>query len=218
MKSDDTLTNAIQTLAPEEVAREQATDESGMYPRSRMMSTISPVVVRQDSAEGPVYQEALGYTFLINDPRFPGLVRMDSGRLVLTFSAVPGVRFEEPGTRKGLIIVSEDEGMSWSQPSWIPMQRCTPVNLGGNRLMLRGYLGGCDEDVCPHVLVFSNDGGQTWSEPEPMPTLPDGRPCWTDVALNPLVEGSTVTFILYANRHNAGEDEWKGITLLRMLQ
>jgi hypothetical protein len=62
--------------------------------------------------------------------------------------------------------------------------------------MLRGFLGEND-DSDPHCLCFSEDAGRTWSRPEPIPHLSDGRPNYTDLCLHPLVEGDTATFIFY---------------------
>ena len=62
--------------------------------------------------------------------------------------------------------------------------------------MLRGWLDWIDtaENFC---FWFSEDGGQTWSEPEKVPALPDGRAVNTDVAPNMLIEGDTVRFVFY---------------------
>ena len=49
MRPSDGFTNVIQTLPLTQVAREQATDATGMYPTSRVISAISPVVVSQES-------------------------------------------------------------------------------------------------------------------------------------------------------------------------
>ena len=177
-----------------EVARTLRTDEGGVLLDTCVISTISPVVVRQDDPAGPKYQEALGYTFPINTPAFPGLARMDNGKLVLTLSvaALPitytGSDLDAP--RHGVILFSDDDGMSWSQPRPIPVQRCTPINLGGSRLMLRE--GGS--------LLITEDYGKTWSAPVPIPALPDGRPMSTDVAMNGLVEGDTVSLIFYTQK------------------
>ena len=170
-------TNSIQTLPIDDVLKNHRTKE---HRTESPISLIAPVVVRQDDPGGPRYQEALGYTFLIEGAGFPGLVRMDDGKLVLTMPTRDGNR----------ILFSEDEGMSWSRPQPIPIGRCSPVNLGGTKLMLRG-------NACDEHLVFSDDAGRTWSDPEPIPHLPDGRECYTDVALNGLVEGETVTFIYH---------------------
>ena len=67
-------------------------------------------LVRRDSPEGSKYQEAHSYNFLLNSAKFPGLAQMDDGRLVLTLSA------ELSDGRHELILFSDDEGLSWSQP------------------------------------------------------------------------------------------------------
>ena len=209
----DSVTNRIQTLDAYDVERALQTHRSGLSPKSRVMSAVSPVVVRQDDSPGPRYQEALGYTFLVNSPKFPGLTRTDEGTLILTLSA--SLQLSEQGKREGMILLSQNDGESWSQPARIPTQRCTPVSLGKGALILRGYLGQGNDDRDVHALLFSHDDGTTWDDSEPIPPLPDGREHWTDVCLNPLVEGDDVTFVFYTKRHNVAEGEWKGVSLLR---
>lgn len=211
--NSDRLTNKIQTLDPLDVERELQTARTGLSPQSRIISSVAPVAVRRDDPAGARYQEALGYTFLVNSPKFPGLARTDDGTLVLTVSA--SLQLTEQGKREGRILFSTDDGKSWSQPARIPIQRCTPVSLGGDRLMFRGYLGQGNDDKDVHALLFSKDGGATWDDSEPIPPLPDGREYWTDTCLNPLVEGDDVTFGFYTKRHDVAKDEWNGVTLLR---
>jgi len=169
------MTNSIQSLPIDEVLRNHRTSK---HRTESPISLIAPVVVRQDDPDGPRYQEALGYTFLIERAGFPGLAQMDDGKLVLTMRTGDGMR----------ILFSEDEGMSWSRPRPIPIGRCSPVNLGGAKVMLRGQTNN---------LVISDDAGRTWSDPEPIPPLPGGAKYHTDLALNGLVEGDTVTFIFW---------------------
>ncbi len=77
--------------------------------------------------------------------------------------------------------------------------------------MLRGNAGN---------LLFSDDAGHTWSDPEPIPPLSGGLKTYTDLALNGLVEGDTVTFIFFTRvgdtkrdvsfirRYNVGSRTW----------
>ncbi len=192
------ITNSIQTLPIDEVLRNHRTTK---HRTESPISLIAPVVVRTDDPDGPRYQEALGYTFLIERAGFPGLAQMDDGKLVLTMRTQYGMR----------ILFSEDEGMSWSQPRPIPIGRCSPVNLGGAKLMLRGNEGN---------LVISDDAGRTWSDPEPIPPIPGGTEFYPDLALNGLVEGDTVTFIFctvdrekewwrsFIRRYNVASHTW----------
>lgn len=205
-------TNHIQTLPLERVVADQTTDESGRFFKDRVISTISSSVIRRDGPEGPDYQEALGYSFLVNNCKFPGLMRMDDGTLVLTLSAslkppdgaparpMPDASMhirDEALRDAGLILFSKDEGMSWTSPRRIHLQRCTPINLGGKKLMLRGYPLGRDDDSDKQSLSFSDDAGESFGPLIPVPNLTDGRPMYTDVSLNPLVENGKVTFLFY---------------------
>ncbi len=191
------MTNSIQTLPLEAVSRDQDTNEGGEFQPTRIISTVSPAVVREDSPIGPKYQEALGYRFLINFPKYPGLCKMDDGRLVLTLSAALNadanpVLGDEGRTE--LLVISADDGMSWTQPRRIPGYRTTPMNLGGDSLLLRGWTAESDASG-RFVFWFSDDAGTTWSEPEAIPNLPDGRRPGVDVAYHPLIEGDTARFL-----------------------
>ena len=205
LPNQDKLTNSVRTMSFDKVMEIETTDGYGYYDKSRVSTPVSPVVIRRNSPEGATYQEAVGYTFLPNVVAFPGLGRMDDGTLVLTLSAEKG-RVERE--REEFLLFSKDEGRSWTQPRWVPGYRLKPFNLGGKRLMLRGAfpLGDgnrlvlrnvfriANEDTSADCLRFSEDAGQTWGDPEPMPELPDGHPFYTDVAYTHLVEGNTITF------------------------
>lgn len=208
LHNEEKLTNHIRTLPFEQVLKEEATDESGLYLSSRVISPISPVVVRQDNPAGPQYQEALGYTFLINSVKFPGLTRMDDGRLVLTLNGAikPGFT-EDPSKREEVLLFSEDDGRSWSQPRRFPLDRSVPVNLGGKKMMAYG-----NHVKAGTAFLFSEDAGQTWSEPEPIRLkLPDGRKViLSDLSYHPLVEGNTATFVGYVSEPgNENDALWK---------
>ena len=179
----DRLTNsAMHTLSLEAVVADHKTGRDGNYIPTRVTSTVSPVVVRQNDPNGPKYQEGIGYSFLLNSPKYPGLCKMDDGTLVLTLTASlsgetvsrNGVTFVDENTRTDVMLFSRDNGMSWSQPQRIPGYRTTPMNLGGKRLMLRGWNSKIDVPES-YRFWFSEDGGETWSDEEPVAALPDER-------------------------------------------
>ena len=66
--------------------------------------------------------------------------------------------------------IKDAEGQSWSQPRPFHRgpERPEPINLGGQRRLLIP-----SDD--PDFTCRSQDGGHTWSEKTPFPTLPDGR-------------------------------------------
>jgi hypothetical protein len=104
------------------------------------------------------------------------------------------VTFVDEEARDDVLLRSPD-GLSWEQPQLIPGYRTTPMNLGGSRLMLRGWSSKIDipETFC---FWFSEDAGRTFSaEPESVPPLPDGREVITDVAPNMLIEGDEIYFM-----------------------
>jgi hypothetical protein len=196
----DQLSNTqMHTLPLDAVVNDHRTGADGNYLPERVISTISPVVVRQNDVAGPRYQEGLGYAFLLNAPKYPGLTQMDDGKLVLTLSAAlaGGPAYGNDEGRIELLLCSEDEGMSWGTPRRIPGYRTTPMNLGGKRLLLRGWDSFIDTEE-HYRFWFSDDGGVRWSAPEPVPPLPDGRGVNTDVAPSMLCEGDTIRFMFYA--------------------
>ena len=202
----DKLTNSVMHTLPLDAAvADHRTGMDGQQLPTRIISTVSPVVVRQNDPDGPKYQEALGYTFLLNSPKYPGLCRMDDGTLVLTLTAAlsgeivdgpDGVQFVDENTRTDVILHSKDQGASWSQPRRIPGYRTTPMNLGGRRLMMRGYTSKNDVPETYH-LWFSDDAGATWGAPERIPALPDGSDVITDVAMNFPREGDVMRFMFF---------------------
>lgn len=202
--NEDQLTNDLMhTLPLEAVVADHQTGADGNYLPSRVISTVAPVVVRQNDPSGPRYQEGIGYSFLQNSPKYPGLCRLDDGTLVLTLSAalsgemtmVEGARYVDEATRTEVMLTSTDNGMSWSQPQRIPGYRTTPMELDGRRLLLRGHASPEDE---AYLLWFSEDGGHTWSAPEPVPPLPSGGAVSTDVAMRSLREGSIIRFLFHS--------------------
>ncbi len=200
------LTNCIQTLPTEYVIESNETDASGLYPASRLISSVSPHAVRQENPEKPRYQEGLSHTFLINSVKFPGLTRMDSGRLVFTLSGDLKPEFENEGDRReGLLLLSDDDGITWTQPKRIPIHRSIPINLGGRKLMLRGNVGPA------HADCTSTDGGATWGSVEPIPPAPDGREGYTDLVLHPLVEGDTLTAVFFSSEPGCDDQYGKRI-------
>ena len=218
----DRLTNSVMhTLPLEEVVRDQWTTTGAEFPPSRVISTVSPVVVRQNSPSGPIYQEALGYSFLLNSPKYPGLCKMDDGTLVLTLTAALSGEtvndakrrtFLDENTRTDVILYSKDDGLSWSQPRRIPGYRTTPMNLGGKRLMLRGWSGKKD---LPETFRFwfSEDMGDVWSDPESVSFLPDGGGVITDVAMSFSIEDDTVRFMFF--RYPDPDDRHRAATVMR---
>ena len=206
----DKLTNSIRTIPYEQVVKE-ATDSHGLHPKSRVTTPLTPVVVRQDAPDGPKYQEALGYTFLINEVQFPGLARMEDGLMVLTLK-MNDSGFAKEAKRVGILLFSSDDGQTWSQPRRIPVSRTKPIALGGKKLLLGNML--------------SDDAGQTWTKMKPLPThAPDGKHmradnsinswvrmpddhiiCASDLAYTPLVEGGVVTFVRWATHEGEGRE------------
>ena len=204
--NNDLLTSPwMHTISFADATTDHATGVDGQFERQRVASTVAPVVVRQHALpDGAAqYQEARGYSFLLNSPKYPGMTMLDDGTILLTLTVAltgetvateDGVTLVDEATRDDVLLRSTD-GVNWEQPILIPGYRTTPMNLGGSRLMLRGWSSKVDvpETFC---FWFSEDAGRSFNcEPEPVPPLPDGRRVITDVSPSMLVEGDTIYFM-----------------------
>jgi len=172
-----------QTLEPWAVAERYPTDASGRYPSTWVTTPLEPVVVRQDHPNGPTYQEAQGYTFLLFDPGFPRMARMPDGTIVLRM--IQFMHYDSQPERS-IKMFSYDEGRSWSDPVVDTVHapsRGQLVPLGGQELMLYGHT----------LCHFSQDGGKTWDESIDVPAL-EGKYPWNQKGTI-LVEGDDITIL-----------------------
>ena len=128
----------------------------------------------------------------------PGLVRLESGRLVATMDqGGPGVRDlpgpkgergEGPNMWQGLIFTSDDRGQTWTRRAMFPFMHARPF-VAGRALYVLGHAG----DL---AIVRSDDGGETWSEPA---FLTEGE-SWHQSACN----------VHYVGGREAGHDSSSG--------
>ena len=151
------------------------------------------------------------------------LARLDSGRLLMTFSRSDG---RTPVEGSLMLAHSDDRGDTWSEPRVVyDVPGWSYINMGGLarfsddhiRLVLGGvkidYSLGGDEPFSDWYIghVDSYDGGETWTEPGPIISL---FPFWTEMygASNPhpLTDGR----FLFAAMGTMGRDEqWhSGVT------
>lgn len=216
---DQAINSKLQTLDPAWVDEREKRDAQGLYPKTRVISEVSPHPIRKNSAEGkPAYFEGLTYTFLVNVPKFPGLDIMADGSPVLTMTAPVRTRhFHDLVACDRLLFVGAATGEAWHQPVRVPLSRCAPMAvpaLGPDALILRGFDG--DDDSGTHAFCRSDDRGKTWGACTPVESLPDGREPLTDLAYQPLVEGADMTFGFYAERADRSDGSpMGGQSLLR---
>ena len=216
---DEIINSRLQTLDPEWVAEREQRDAQGLYPKTRVISEVSPHPIRKNAPDGKAsYFEGLCYTFLVNVPKFPGLDIMGDGSPVLTMAAPVRTRhFHDLVECDRLLFVGDPSGEEWHQPVRVPLARCAPMAvpaLGPDTLILRGFDG--DDDSGTHAFCRSDDRGNTWGEPMPVPHLPDGREPFTDLAYQPLVEGTDMTFGFYVEAFaGPGPEPMGGQSLLR---
>ena len=129
--------------------------------------------------------EPEGVWYVMNDR----MIQMKNGRLVVPVSHMPqGMGTYEGDSNLGLCFFSDDAGETWkrsSKPAELSDGRgmaepCVAEVEGGRLLMLARTGSGCK------YASWSEDGGDTWSTPEPttliaacapltLKTLPDGR-------------------------------------------
>ena len=146
------------------------------------------------------------------------LIRLDSGRLLMTFSLDEGDDRLESGV---LLTESEDEGATWSEPRVVyAVPDWTCINMGGlvrfsddmirliiGRVKIDRALGG-DEPFYDWYTGFmdSRDGGRTWTEPGDELKL---FPLWTEVYgqsnPHPLPDGR---FLLAAIGTMGRDEQW----------
>ena len=178
----------VGTLSPEDISPVVSHHPGGEFPKEWTNTPPAPMLVRKgENAGSATYQEARGYTFLVNSMKRPRLVRMDHGRLVLVATAW----LHSTGVEEPILLLSDNDGRSWTGPRDLSIWG-TLVNLGGRQLMVFGDGG---------KMIFSDDAGDTWSDPEAFPPLPDGRACYHHGSV--VVEGTTVYAVFYADGHNA---------------
>ena len=176
------------TIARERLGELISDGIGGAYADSRVISPPMRMAVRQNHPDGPAYQEALSYTFLIHSMKFPRITRLGDGRIVLV--ATGWTHAEDAGGATAFIAYSDDEGQNWSQPREIlrGSMRPQPVALGGQQLML--YRATPEHQGSR----FSDDGGETWTDGEPMPKF-EGKPTYHHGSL--VVEGETIYSISF---------------------
>jgi len=129
--------------------------------------------------------EPEGVWYVMNDR----MIQLKSGRLVVPVSHMPqGTGTYEGDRNLGLCFFSDDVGETWqrsSKPADLADERgmaepCVAEVEGDRLLMLARTGSGCN------YAAWSDDGGDTWSSPEPttqtaacssltLKTLPDGR-------------------------------------------
>jgi len=191
-----------ETMSLERIDRLVSHAGSARFAKDRVISPPMTIAVRQMHPDGPTYQEALTYTFLIHSMKFAKLTRMNDGRLILLGTAW----FDNTGGEKrgNFILSSDDDGQSWSQPRLVPRisGRARPVNLDGKKLIA---IGG--------NVVRSDDGGETWGEPTPHPLrLSDGKQTWSHGSI--LVEGDDLWVISYSEGKPHGPADWTAYSWL----
>ncbi len=101
-----------------------------------------------------------------DDDRDPSIVQLADGRLICNFFSLRAAPGSNP-PYKGLgtwIVVSEDLGKTWSSPRKISDYYCSsPIRvLSSGRLILGLY--GESGDSATGAVIYSDDGGETWSE------------------------------------------------------
>ena len=182
----------VDTVPLEVLDKEIPHHAGAEWPNDLVNTPLRPMVIRQgEDVQTAKYHEVNGYTFLLNSMKRPRLVRMDNGRLVLAATSW----LHRTGEEVGMLMTSEDDGLSWSSPREVVHGDLT--YLGGQKLMILGS-----------KLVFSEDGGETWNKGQPFPNLADGRTPYSHCTF--LVEGETVNGIFYVEEKPHGPVNWGG--------
>ena len=154
----------------------------------------------------------------------PSLARLDTGRLLLTYSMTKG----EGEESDVMLTESEDEGATWSEPRVVyDVPGWTCLNLGGlvrfsdemirliiGRVKIDRSLGGDEPFTDWYTGVMdSRDGGRTWTEPGDELKL---FPLWTELYgqsnPHPLPDGR---FLLAAIGTMGRDEQWhSGVSIV----
>ena len=170
----------------------------GEWPKDWVNTPLGPRVIRRgEDAKTATYHEVTGYTFLVNSMKRPRLVRLDNGRLVMLATAW----LHRTGQEEVIILTSDDEGRSWSQPR--------EVSFYGQLVALGGAKVGC----LGEVTTLSDDGGETWSEPIRHP-LPDGTPLYHHGTV--AFDGRRVAAVGYYEGAARPPVGWSAYSMLRL--
>lgn len=135
-----------------------------------LLSLSSPFTGVALQAAKPLAQD---YTAIWHNPdpeRYVegcGLVKMDDGAFVAVVPVVPRLKWSEErrATQSRVHLVrSTDQGRTWQPASELPYYSAIPFVHAG-RLYLFANLGGTRYRNNDLLLLRSDDGGKTWSEP-----------------------------------------------------
>ncbi len=142
---------------------------------------------------------------------FPGVCVLPDGRWLVAFRAAPKKADARP--QRVLVTVSDDQGHTWSPPAEPFAPQCLkgcpgdwrggqPTALGGRRVAMALYWVDASDPSRPFFnpateglldsrvfLAFSEDGGGTWSVPQPVDTGPFQMPVALTGPLLTLADG-----------------------------
>ncbi len=167
------------------------------WPTDLVTTPSGPRVIRKgEAAATATYQECTGYTFLINSMKRPRIVRLDTGRIVLVATAW----LHKTGAEVPILMTSDDEGKSWSQPREVNFHDQL-VDLGGGKV-------GCFGGQC----VFSDDGGATWTKPQPL-KLPGANASGAHGTI--VNDGKRLAGVFFAESDPHGPVDWTAYSYLR---
>ncbi len=131
-------------------------------------------------------------------PGSPGICRLDSGRLIMTYDLrgpgvadMPGVKCEQRqgAFTFGNVLTSDDGGRTWQHRTRFPFQHARPF-VAGQSLYVLGHAG----DL---AVIRSDDGGTTWGEPSYLTT---GQ-AWHQAPANVWYAGGCVYLVMERRCH-----------------
>jgi hypothetical protein len=135
----------------------------------------------------------------------PGICRLESGRLVASIDqGGPGVAdLEGPkGLRgfgknawQGIVWTSDDHGATWVERTRFPFMHARPF-AAGNRVYVLGH----DSDL---MIIASDDGGETWSDPAQLTT----DQFWHQSACN-VINANAAVYLVMERRTRLDHPGW----------
>ncbi len=196
--TDQAIPTPLEVLKPTEIDKVVPHHPGGEWPKDWVKTPLGPRVIRKgEDAATATYQECTGYTFLINSMKRPRTIRLRTGRIVLVATAW----LHKTGDEVPILLTSDDEGQSWSQPR--------EAGIHGELVDLGSGQVGC---VSGGNFYFSPDGGDTWEKRASL-TLPNGKPGYAHGTV--VFDGKRIGAMFYYESAPHGPVAWTAYTVLR---